>query len=149
VCQPANDNGAGQIVISGHRTAVERSLPLLKARGARMTRLLPVSAPFHSALMAPAAERLRAELARLDLRPPRLCVLANVDAAPYPDGDAEAVRDRLYRQVTGTVRWEESVRALRRLGMATAVEVGPGRVLSGLVKRIEPEVAIHQFEEIT
>lgn len=141
LCQPANLNGAGQIVISGHKTAVQRALPLCKSRGAKLTKLLPVSAPFHSVLMGPAADRLRAELDQVPVSPPTQTVIANVDAAPYPAGDAAAVRDRLYRQVVGAVRWEESTATLQRLGMTHAVEVGPGKVLGGLLKRTAPTVA--------
>lgn len=151
-CQLANDNGAGQIVLSGHRPAVERALAAAKARGAKLAKLLAVSAPFHSALMAPAAERLRADLAAAPLRAPRLPVIANIDAAPYPtnvnaEADAAAVRDRLYRQVTGTVRWAETMTALQAAGLRTAIEVGPGRVLTGLLKRGAPDIARYNFAE--
>ena len=94
-CQPANENGAGQIVVSGHRPAVERIVALAKARGSKLCKLLPVSAPFHSALMQPAADRLAAELERVEIRPPAITVLANIDARPYPSEDGAAVRDRL------------------------------------------------------
>jgi [acyl-carrier-protein] S-malonyltransferase len=150
-CQPANENGAGQIVISGHKGAVERAMALAKAGGAKLCKLLPVSAPFHSALMRPAAERLRAELAQVEVRLPELTVVANVDAAPYPQGNvsADVVRERLYQQVAGTVRWESCVKTLVACGATTAIEVGPGRVLSGLIKRIAPAVAIHSFADPT
>lgn len=142
----ANLNGAGQIVISGHRGAVERALPLCKARGAKLCKLLPVSAPFHSVLMAPAADRLREELARVSFAPPRCAVLANVDAALYPEGARpEDIRDRLYRQVVGAVRWEESMMALPALGVSRALEVGPGRVLCGLLRRVAPQIPIDPF----
>jgi [acyl-carrier-protein] S-malonyltransferase len=145
-CQPANLNGAGQIVISGHRGAVERALPLCKARGAKLCKLLPVSAPFHSVLMAPAAERLREELARVPFAPLRCAVLANVDAAPYPEGASpDDIRDRLYRQVVGAVRWEESMMSLQALGVSRALEVGPGKVLCGLLRRIAPQIPIEPF----
>lgn len=146
-CQAANDNGAGQVVLSGHADAVERALGLARARGAKLCKLLPVSAPFHCALMRPAAERLREELAGVQVLPPRLPVLANVDAAPYPTHDTAAVRERLYRQVTGTVQWEASMKALLERGISDAVEVGPGRVLTGLLKRIAPALARHNFAE--
>lgn len=146
--QPANENGAGQVVISGHKPAVERAMALAKQRGSKLCKLLPVSAPFHSSLMQPAAERLQAELVRIEIRPPALTVLANVDALPYPADSAEAVRDRLVRQVAGTVRWESCSQALVSLGATVAVEVGPGRVLSGLLKRIAgPSLLLHSFAE--
>lgn len=150
-CQPANENGAGQIVISGHKGAVERAMALAKAGGAKLCKLLQVSAPFHSALMRPAAERLRAELAQVEVRLPELTVVANVDAAPYPQGNvsADVVRERLYQQVAGTVRWESCVKTLVACGATTAIEVGPGRVLSGLIKRIAPTVALHSFADPT
>lgn len=154
-CQPANENGAGQIVVSGHKPAVERVVALAKARGSKLCKLLPVSAPFHSALMQPAADRLAAELERVELRPPAITVLANIDARPYPSEDGAAVRDRLVRQVAGTVRWEQCAQELAAGGAATVVEVGPGRVLSGLLKRIYAGVtttagapiALHSFAE--
>lgn len=145
LCQPANDNGAGQIVISGHRPAVERAMALAKQAGAKLCKLLEVSAPFHSALMQPAAERLAAELARIDCFAPAIPVVANVDAEPYPDSDGDEVRQRLRRQVAGTVHWEGCVHKLATLGATAAIEVGPGRVLSGLIKRIAPTIATHQF----
>lgn len=147
VCQPANDNGAGQIVISGHKVAVDRAAPLLKARGAKLVKALPVSAPFHSALMAPAAERLREELDRVEIQAPGPVVIANIDARPYPGEGGAAVRERLYRQVTGTVRWQETMAALVAAGMSAAVEVGPGRVLAGLLKREAPQVPLAGFAE--
>lgn len=147
-CQPANENGAGQIVISGHKVAVERAMGLAKAQGAKLCKLLPVSAPFHSALMEPAAERLRAELQQVQVELPRLPVIANIDAAPYPSsGSADAVRERLFLQVAGTVRWERCVHRLVELGATAAIEVGPGRVLCGLIKRIAPTLALHSFAE--
>jgi [acyl-carrier-protein] S-malonyltransferase len=146
-CQPANENGAGQIVISGHLAAVQRTMALAKQAGSKLCKLLPVSAPFHSTLMQPAAERLRTELAQVSCHPPNLTVIANVDGEPYPTGDASAVRDRLFRQVAGTVRWESCVRRLAGLGATAAVEVGPGKVLSGLMKRIAPSITTYQFAE--
>lgn len=160
-CQIANDNGGGQLVLSGHKAAVERAIKLCQARGVRLCKLLPVSAPFHSALMAPAAERLRAELQAVALRAPRIPVIANWDAAPYPAGPqgplgpqdlgevegAQAVRERLYQQVTGTVRWDQSMQALLGAGLRHAIEVGPGRVLTGLLKRIAPAVARYNVAE--
>jgi [acyl-carrier-protein] S-malonyltransferase len=124
---------------------------MAKEAGAKMAKLLSVSAPFHSRLMLPAAERLRQELLKVACRPPALPVIANVDGEPYPEGDTNdpgsAVRERLYQQVAGTVRWERCVHKLAALGATSAVEVGPGRVLSGLIKRIAPQIATHQFAE--
>ena len=147
LCQPANENGAGQIVVSGHRPAVERAVVLAKAAGSRLVKLLPVSAPFHSALMAPAADRLARELASVAIARPQCTVVANIDAEPYPDlsDTGEAVRSRLVRQVAGTVRWERCVQKLATLGAHAIVEVGHGRVLSGMIKRILPAVPLHAF----
>ncbi len=139
-CQPANFNGAGQVVIAGHKGAVERAMKLCKDKGAKLVKALPVSAPFHSALMAPAAERLRAELERVVVGPMRGPVVANVSAEP--NADAGKVKELLYRQVTGSVRWEESVHALVKRGVTEAYEVGPGNVLRGLVRRIAPSIAL-------
>lgn len=146
-CQPANENGAGQLVISGHRVAVERTMALAKQAKAKLVKALAVSAPFHSTLMQPAAERLQGELARIECGPLSLPVIANIDAEPYPQSGGEAVRERLYKQVAGTVRWERCVQKLAALGASAAVEVGPGKVLSGLIKRISPTIATHQFAE--
>lgn len=137
-CQPANFNGGGQVVIAGHKSAVERAMALAKQKGAKLVKALPVSAPFHSALMAPAAERLRAELERVKVSPLAIPVYANVTAEP--NADASRVKDLLFRQVTGSVRWEESVQAMARAGVDEAYEVGPGNVLAGLMKRIAPTV---------
>jgi [acyl-carrier-protein] S-malonyltransferase len=134
ICQAANDNGGGQVVISGHRAAVERACELAKARGAKRAIPLPVSAPFHCALMQPAAEAMAEALARVEIRAPVVPLVANVLAAPVSD-PAEIVR-RLVEQVTGTVRWRECVAAMAAAGVATFYEVGTGKVLSGLVRRI-------------
>ncbi|MCS6912486.1 MAG: ACP S-malonyltransferase [Myxococcales bacterium] len=147
MCQTANDNGADQIVLSGHREAVERALSLCRQRGAKLCKLLPVSAPFHCRLMAPAAERLRAALATTPVGPLAVPVLANVDARPYPPEGGDAVRDRLYRQVEGTVRWRECMEALVASGIRGAVEVGPGRVLLGLLRRAAPALRAVAFAE--
>jgi [acyl-carrier-protein] S-malonyltransferase len=135
-CQPANFNGAGQVVVAGHKGAVERAMALAKQKGAKMVKALPVSAPFHSALMAPAAEKLRAELERVKVAPLRVPVYANVTAEP--NQDASRVKELLFKQVTGSVRWEETVQAMSRAGIDEAYEVGPGAVLAGLNKRIAP-----------
>lgn len=145
--QPANDNGAGQVVISGHKPAVDRVMAQAKAKGCKLVKALPVSAPFHSALMQPAAAKLAESLGSITLRAPRITVVANIDAEPYPQGDVSAVRDRLVRQVAGTVRWEGCVKKLASLGATAIVEVGPGKVLQGLVKRIVPHVALAGFAD--
>jgi [acyl-carrier-protein] S-malonyltransferase len=141
-CQPANFNGAGQVVIAGHKGAVERAMALAKQKGAKLAKALPVSAPFHSALMAPAAERLQADLSRVQIGPLSVPVVANVTAEP--NRDAERVKELLYRQVTGSVRWEESVQRLAKDGVTEAYEVGPGRVLTGLAKRIAKAVVMKE-----
>jgi [acyl-carrier-protein] S-malonyltransferase len=136
VCQAANDNGGGQVVISGHKAAVERAIEIAKGRGAKRALLLPVSAPFHSALMEPAAKVMEMALAATDIQPPIAPVVANVLAEPVTD--PLEIRKRLVEQVTGMVRWRESVEWLAANGVTTLVEVGAGRVLSGLAKRIAP-----------
>lgn len=137
-CQPANYNGAGQVVIAGHKGAVERAMALAKQKGAKLVKALPVSAPFHSALMAPAAEKLRDALERVKVSPLRIPVYANVTAEP--NQDASRVKELLYQQVTGSVRWEETVKHLAASGVTEAYEVGPGTVLAGLQKRIAPQI---------
>jgi len=137
-CQPANFNGAGQVVVAGHKGAVERAMALAKQKGAKLVKALPVSAPFHSSLMQPAAERLRAELERVKVAPLAVPVVANVTAEP--NTDAGRVKELLFQQVTGSVRWEESVQKLVAMGVDEAFEVGPGNILAGLCKRIAPTV---------
>ncbi len=137
VVEPANDNGGGQVVISGHRAAVERAVEISKSRGVKRAMLLPVSAPFHCALMASAADAMRAALDSAPPRPPELPLVANVSARKETD-PAEIAR-LLVRQVTATVRWRESVLAMVALGVDSFVEVGAGKVLAGLVKRIAPD----------
>jgi [acyl-carrier-protein] S-malonyltransferase len=134
VCQAANDNGGGQIVISGHKAAVERALPLAQAAGAKRAILLPVSAPFHCALMQPAADAMRAALAEVTINAPKVPLVANVSAAPVTSADA--IRDSLVAQVTGTVRWRESIAYMASEGVESFHEIGAGKVLTGLVKRI-------------
>jgi [acyl-carrier-protein] S-malonyltransferase len=134
VCEAANDNGGGQVVLSGSRTAVERAIALSGERGVRRAMLLPVSAPFHCALMRPAAEAMLAALADVAMRAPDVPVMANVGAAPLSDPDA--IRASLVAQVTGTVRWRECVAAMAGAGVTDFVEAGSGKVLAGLVKRI-------------
>jgi [acyl-carrier-protein] S-malonyltransferase len=141
VVSPANLNGAGQIVIAGHKGAVDRACAAAKAKGAKMAKLLVVSAPFHCALMQPAADKLAAELARVKFSAPTVPVVANVDAAP--NTDAGRIADLLTRQVTGSVRWEESVQRIAAMELTAALEVGAGNVLAGMVKRIAPSLPVH------
>jgi [acyl-carrier-protein] S-malonyltransferase len=145
VVSPANLNGAGQIVVAGHAQAVDRAVELAKGKGAKRAVVLNVSAPFHCALMAPAAERLREALAHASVQAPRVTVLANVDAAPH--GDADAVRRKLVEQVTAPVRWEALVGKLAELGMTRGLELGSGAVLAGLVKRIAPAIRMRTIGE--
>jgi [acyl-carrier-protein] S-malonyltransferase len=137
VCQAANDNGGGQVVISGTKTAVERAMELAKGKGVRRAVLLPVSAPFHCALMQPAADRMAEALASAQIRVPKVPVVANVLAAPVTD--PARIRELLVAQVTGTVRWRESIAFMAAQGVQTFYELGAGKVLSGLVKRIAAE----------
>jgi [acyl-carrier-protein] S-malonyltransferase len=134
ICQAANDNGGGQVVVSGDKAAVERAVEIAKGKGARRAMLLPVSAPFHCALMQPAADAMAQALAAVAVKPPVAPVVANVLAKPVSD-PGEIVR-ALVAQVTGTVRWRESVAFMAAQGVTTFYEVGAGKVLSGLVKRI-------------
>ncbi len=136
VVEAANDNGGGQVVVSGHVAAVERAMALAKARGAKRAVPLPVSAPFHCTLMQPAADAMAAALATADLRSPLVPVYANVTAAPV--SDPAAIRDLLVRQITGTVRWRESVAAMHAAGVDRFVEFG-GKVLAPMCKRIAPD----------
>jgi [acyl-carrier-protein] S-malonyltransferase len=138
VCQIANDNGGGQLVISGSKAEVDRACELLKARGAKRAIPLPVSAPFHSALMAPAADAMREALAAVEVRRPSVPLVANVLAAPV--SDPEEIRRRLVEQVTGQVRWRESIEFLAANGVTVQLELGSGKVLSGLVRRIAKEM---------
>jgi len=135
VCEPANINSAEQIVISGNTAAVERAASLASERGAKRAVNLPVSAPFHCALMQPAQDRLAADLNALDFNNPSVPLACNVDAELVTD--AAASRDALVRQVTGSVRWEPSMRLLIAQGVETFIEVGPGKVLFGLMRQID------------
>jgi [acyl-carrier-protein] S-malonyltransferase len=139
VCDVANDNAPGQVVVSGARGAVELALELARAKGARRSMLLAVSAPFHCRLLAPAADALRAALAGIALRPPAVPLIANVTAAPESDPAALALL--LTRQVTARVRWREVLLTMAARGVDTTVELGAGRVLSGLTRRTLPGVA--------
>jgi len=141
VVSAANLNGGGQVVIVGHKDAVDRAAAAAKAKGAKLVKLLAVSAPFHCALMQPAAERLASELARVEVKAPAVPVVTNVEAKP--NQDAARVKDLLARQVTAPVRWEESVQCLAGLGVNAVIEVGAGNVLGGLVRRIAPDIAVH------
>jgi [acyl-carrier-protein] S-malonyltransferase len=141
VVSPANLNGGGQIVIAGHKAAVERACAAAKARGAKLAKLLAVSAPFHCALMQPAADRLAAELGRVKFSAPQVPVVSNVEAAP--NVDVARIPELLTRQVTGAVRWEESIARIAALELTVALEVGAGNVLAGLVKRIAPGLVVH------
>ncbi len=135
VVQPANINSPEQIVISGHRGAVERAAELAKQRGAKRAIMLAVSAPFHCALMQPAQDRLAADLQNTSFSDPQMPVVTNVDAAAVHSADA--ARDALIRQVTGAVQWERSIRALIAQGVDTFIEVGPGKVLCGLMRQVD------------
>jgi [acyl-carrier-protein] S-malonyltransferase len=134
VCQAANDNGGGQVVVSGDRGAVERALEIAKEKGARRATMLPVSAPFHCALMQPAADAMAEALTSVAVRPPVVPVVANAFVKPISD-PAEIVR-ALVAQVTGTVRWRESIAFMSAAGVTVFYEVGAGKVLSGLIRRI-------------
>jgi [acyl-carrier-protein] S-malonyltransferase len=134
--QAANFNEPAQTVIAGTKAAVERACEVLKAHGARRALPLPVSAPFHSSLMQPAAEKLREALSGLELKAPAITLINNVDVAA--EHDAQRIRDALYRQAFGAVRWVECIQALKARGLATVVECGPGKVLTGMVGRIDP-----------
>lgn len=135
----ANDNGGGQVVISGHKQAVEKALEIAKTKGVKRAMLLPVSAPFHCALMAPAAEAMADAFADTPPHTPNLPIIANVTAAKV--SNPAEIRDLLVQQVTATVRWRESVDEMVRLGVTNFHEIGSGKVLSGLVKRIAPDAS--------
>ena len=140
VCQIANDNGGGQFVISGGKSAVETAARLCTDKGAKRAIMLPVSAPFHSALMAPAAEAMREALAGVAMRTPAVPVVANVTVQPLTDVDE--ITARLVEQVTGRVRWRETVEWFGQNGVSTLYEVGAGKVLSGLARRINKEISV-------
>ena len=138
VCQAANDNDPGQVVVSGHRAAVERALDLAKEAGAKRAVLLPVSAPFHCALMQPAAERMALALAEVDIAAPALPLVSNVLASAV--SDPAMIRSLLVEQVTGAVRWRESVMYLASEGVTEIWEIGAGKALSGMIRRIDREL---------
>jgi [acyl-carrier-protein] S-malonyltransferase len=139
VCEAANDNAPGQVVVSGHKTAVERAVAIAAERGIKRAVMLPVSAPFHCALMQPAADAMAEALSTVAMNKPALPLIANVVADKVTD--PAAIRELLVRQVTGTVRWREGVLAMKAAGVDTLVELGAGKVLSGLAKRIDKEMA--------
>ena len=138
-CQIANDNGGGQLVISGSKLEVETAAEAAKEKGAKRALLLPVSAPFHSAMMAPAADAMQAALAEVEVQSPIVPLVANVLAMPISDPDE--IRQRLVEQVTGQVRWRETITWLGENGVTSLVEVGSGKVLSGLAKRINRDLS--------
>ena len=138
IVEAVNFNDPSQTVIAGSKAAVDKACEALKAAGAKRALLLPVSAPFHSSLMKPAAEKLRVALAATALAAPQIPVLNNIDVAVQ--GDADAIRDALYRQAFGPVRWVECVQALKARGITHVIECGPGKVLAGLVRRIDAEM---------
>lgn len=146
VVSPANFNSPGQIVIAGHAGAVGRAIEIAKGRGYRKAMPLPVSAPFHCALMQPAAERLKAVLAGVAVADLSVPVVSNVEAAPYREGSR--VRELLTAQVCAPVRWDESVLKMAGLGVTRMIEIGPGKVLSGLVKRIAKEIETANCENL-
>ncbi len=149
MCVPANINGGGQIVISGHQGAIERAAQLAKARGGKRVVLLKVSAPFHCALMKPAADRVAAAIDNITISPMRFPIIANIDAKAYQD--AGLVKDRLVRQVTGAVYWEESMTVLGSMNYDRGFELGSGAVLRGLARRIVksfPVTAIGMPEDV-
>ena len=148
VVEAVNFNDPKQTVIAGSKAGVDKGCEVLKAKGAKRALLLPVSAPFHSSLMKPAAERLREKLATVAIAPPRIAVINNVDVAVV--SDAASIRDALYRQAFGAVRWVEVVLALRARGLTHLIECGPGKALAGMVKRIDAEaVTMTLFDPAT
>ncbi len=147
VVSPANFNSPGQIVIAGHAGAVNRAIEIAKGRGFRKAMLLPVSAPFHCSLMLPAAERLSTVLDTCTVSPMTTAVVTNVEGTP--NSDASRVRELLVAQVCAPVRWEQSVQRMRADGIERFIEIGPGKVLSGLVKRIDKEALLANIEDST
>lgn len=151
--EPANLNGGGQIVISGHTDAIDRAIEGAKAAGAKIAKKLTVSAPFHCSMMKPAAERLAAALADVAIVTPRVPVVANVTAEPTED--PARIKELLVQQVTASVRWEESIQTAAKLGVTKAYELGSGAVLKGLIRRIAPTIAVttigepHEVEAFT
>ena len=147
VCSAANINSPGQIVIAGDAAAIDRAIELLKARGAKRAVKLNVSAPFHCALMKPAQDRLAVDLNKIEFKDLAMPLVTNVDAAPVNKGDE--ARDALVRQVSQPVRWLESVEFLAKQGVQTLIEIGPGKVLSGLVRQINRELRCLNVEDVS
>lgn len=145
IVSPANFNSPGQIVIAGHATAVNRAIEIAKSRGFRKAMLLPVSAPFHSALMVPAGNRLGEVLEKIRFAEMLTAVITNVEATQ--NKDSARIRELLVAQVSAPVKWDASIREMIRLGVASFLEIGPGKVLSGLVKRIDKEVVTANIED--
>jgi [acyl-carrier-protein] S-malonyltransferase len=145
IVEPVNYNGPGQVVIAGHRAAVERAMAAAKARGAKRAMLLPVSAPFHSSLLAPAAERFAKRLADVDFSSPSVPIVHNVDVTARDT--AAAIRDALARQAANPVRWTETIRYLVSHGVTSVVECGPGRVLAALARRTDDALATYSLTD--
>ena len=142
VCQAANDNDPGQVVISGHKEAVEQTIELAKAAGAKRAILLPVSAPFHCALMQPAADAMSEALDGIELESPSVPLVANVKASQETNGSI--IKELLIEQVTGSVRWRESIEYISSHGVTDVFEIGAGKALSGMVRRIDREINVNQ-----
>jgi [acyl-carrier-protein] S-malonyltransferase len=138
VCSTANDNAPGQVVVSGHKEAVDRAIAIAAEKGAKRSVLLPVSAPFHCALMQPAADAMREALEKTTFNVPAVPIIANVTAAPV--SDPAQIRKLLVEQITATVRWRESIETMKKEGVTRIFELGTGKVLAGLVKRIDREI---------
>jgi [acyl-carrier-protein] S-malonyltransferase len=145
VVEAVNFNAPGQLVIAGHRAAVERAIALARQKGAKRGVLLPVSAPFHSTLLRPAAEKLAARLAQVDIRPPAIPVLHNVDVAEH--AEPAAIRDALARQAAHPVQWTATIRAMSERGVTQVVECGPGKVLAGLARRIDDRITSYALTD--
>lgn len=138
VCVVANDNAPGQVVISGHKAALERAAEIAKAKGIKRAMMLPVSAPFHSPLMAPAAREMQEALEKVTVRPPRVPIISNVSVAP--ENDPTRIKQLLVEQVTARVRWRETIAGLRDRGITSVVEIGAGKVLTTMAKRIDKDL---------
>lgn len=145
VCEVANDNSEIQVVVSGHKAAVERAIDIAKSKGAKRAMLLPVSAPFHCRLMAPAAEVMAEALASVEVRPPLVPIVANVLAEPV--SDPGEIRTNLVDQVSGSVRWRQSMQWMLDNGVTKQLEVGAGKVLTGLIRRMDKELGAASFGE--
>jgi len=147
IVSPANFNSPGQVVIAGNTSAVNRAIEIAKGRGFRKAMLLPVSAPFHCALMTPAGEKLAEALADIELQEILIPVVSNVEAKP--NSDKGKVKDLLVKQVSAPVRWEDSIKFMVQDGVSSFIEIGPGKVLSGLVKRIQKDSGISNIEDLS